>query len=107
VIYKRGDEMEADGFSKPYDPAKHKPFATQLLGSQKSVNGWALTGVHNNKSEDADKNERRKRSNEEGGEQKVASAGASIVGASILPDSDGSKQQKATLSEKGRFKREV
>jgi len=55
----------------------------------------SLNGVHNNKSEDADKNERRKRSNEEGGEQKVASAGASIVGASILPDSDGSKQQKA------------
>jgi hypothetical protein len=86
VIYKRGDEMEADGFSKPYDPAKHKPFATRLLGSQKSVNGWALNGVHNNKSEDA----RKKKSNEEGGEQKVAS-----VGASILPDSGGSEQQKA------------
>jgi hypothetical protein len=91
VIYKRGDEMEADGFSKPYDPAKHKPFATRLLGSQKSVNGWALNGVHNNKSEDTGK----KKGNKEGGEQKVASVGASIVGASILPDSGGSKQQKA------------
>ena len=24
--------MEADGFSKPYDPAKHKPFAAMIQG---------------------------------------------------------------------------
>jgi hypothetical protein len=40
--------MEADGFSKPYDPVKYKPFAIKLLGVQKSVNGWALTNIHNN-----------------------------------------------------------
>jgi len=93
VIYKRGEEMEADGFSKPYDPAKHKPFATQLLGTQKSINGWALNGVHNNKSEDKDRSEKRNRSEEESGEQKGQRV--ANVRASILPDSGGSKQQKA------------
>ncbi len=42
VVCKKGEEMETDGFSKPYDPVKHKPFAIKLLGVQKSVNGWAL-----------------------------------------------------------------
>ena len=42
VIYKKGEEMLADGMSKPYDPVKHKPFALELLGGQESVNGWAL-----------------------------------------------------------------
>jgi hypothetical protein len=27
----RGEEMEADGFSKPYDPTDHKKFVMQLL----------------------------------------------------------------------------
>jgi hypothetical protein len=31
VIYKRAEEMEADGFSKPYDPAKQKPFTKLML----------------------------------------------------------------------------
>jgi hypothetical protein len=32
VVYKSADLMEADGFSKPYDPAKHKPFAAMIQG---------------------------------------------------------------------------
>ena len=57
--------MEADGFSKPYDPAKHKPFAIQLLGTQKSVNGWALNGIHNNKSKEKNKSEEKNKREEE------------------------------------------
>jgi hypothetical protein len=30
--YKSAEGMEADGFSKPYDPAKHKPFAAMIQG---------------------------------------------------------------------------
>jgi hypothetical protein len=83
VVYKKGEEMEADGFSKPYDPVKHKPFAIQLLGTQKSVNGWALNGIHNNKSEEENKN----------GEQKERRVANKKV--SFLPDSGESEQQKA------------
>jgi hypothetical protein len=32
VEYKRAEEMVADGFSKPYDPATHKPFAAIIQG---------------------------------------------------------------------------
>jgi ribosomal protein L7Ae-like RNA K-turn-binding protein len=32
VVYKSAEGMEADGFSKPYDPAKHKPFAAMIQG---------------------------------------------------------------------------
>jgi hypothetical protein len=43
VIYKRAEEMEADGFSKPYDPAKQKPFTKLMLGEKaNAVNRWAL-----------------------------------------------------------------
>jgi hypothetical protein len=52
-----------------------------------------LNGVHNNKSEDKDRSEKKNRSEEESGElkgQRVAK-----VRASILPNSGGSKQQKA------------
>jgi hypothetical protein len=87
VIYKKGEEMEADGFSKPYDTAKHKPFAIQWLGTQKLVNGWALNGIHNNKSKEKNKSE--KESGEQKG-QRVAN-----MRASILPDSGESEQQKA------------
>jgi hypothetical protein len=57
VIYKKGDEMLADGFSKPYDPVKHKPFAIELMGIQKSVNGWALEDMK--KSDESDQNKRK------------------------------------------------
>ena len=30
VIYQSVEGMEADGFSKPYDPAKHAPFAALI-----------------------------------------------------------------------------
>jgi hypothetical protein len=43
VIYKRAEEMEADGFSKPYDPAKQKPFTKIMLGEKaNAVKRWAL-----------------------------------------------------------------
>ncbi len=32
VEYKRAEEMLADGFSKPYDPAAHKAFAQIIQG---------------------------------------------------------------------------
>jgi len=65
VIYKKEEEMEADGFIKPYDLAKHKPFAIQLLGTQTSVNGWALNGIHNNKSKEKNKSEEKNKREEE------------------------------------------
>jgi hypothetical protein len=37
--------MEADGFSKPYDPADHKKFAMKLVMSVNGDNGWALSKV--------------------------------------------------------------
>jgi len=43
VIYKRADDMEADGFLKPYDPVKQKPFTKLMLGDKgNAVNRWAL-----------------------------------------------------------------
>jgi hypothetical protein len=43
VVYKRAEEMEADGFSKPYDPSKHKPFTRMIMGTKvNAVNRWAL-----------------------------------------------------------------
>jgi hypothetical protein len=57
VVYKKGDEMLADGFSKPYDPVKYKPFAIELMGTQKSVNGWALENMK--KSNEGDQNKRK------------------------------------------------
>jgi hypothetical protein len=30
VVYKCAEGMEADGFSKPYNPAKHRPFAAMI-----------------------------------------------------------------------------
>ncbi len=43
MLYTKGKDMQADGFSKPYNPVKHKPFAKLILGEDKnSVNRWAL-----------------------------------------------------------------
>jgi hypothetical protein len=56
VVYKKGDEMLADGFSKPYDPVKHKPFAIEFMGTQKLVNGWALEDMK--KSDEGNQNKR-------------------------------------------------
>jgi len=53
----------------------------------------ALNGVHSNKSEDEDRSEKKKKSEEKSGEQKGQKV--ANVRASILPDSGGSKQQKA------------
>ncbi len=38
-----GENMIADGFSKPYDPAEHKRFKTVLMPSVNGDNGWALS----------------------------------------------------------------
>jgi hypothetical protein len=32
IVYLRGADMIADGFSKPYDPAEHKVFARSIQG---------------------------------------------------------------------------
>jgi hypothetical protein len=43
VVFKRAEEMEADGFLKPYDPSKHKPFSKMIMGTKvNAVNRWAL-----------------------------------------------------------------
>jgi hypothetical protein len=43
VVFKRAEEMEADGFLKPYDPAKHKPFSKMIMETKvNAVNRWAL-----------------------------------------------------------------
>jgi hypothetical protein len=36
VEYERAEEMVADGFSKPYDPAAHKAFAMIIQGEGES-----------------------------------------------------------------------
>jgi len=41
VKYIRGEDMSADGFSKPYDPADHGRFKTKLMPSVNGDNGWA------------------------------------------------------------------
>jgi hypothetical protein len=45
VKYIRGEDMDADGFSKPYDPADHKKFKEKLMPSVNGDNGWALSKV--------------------------------------------------------------
>jgi hypothetical protein len=45
VKYIRGEDMGADGFSKPYDPADHGRFKTKLMPSVNGDNGWALSKV--------------------------------------------------------------
>jgi len=32
IVHVSAEEMKADGFSKPYDPAEHKPFAEMIQG---------------------------------------------------------------------------
>jgi len=65
VVYKKVDDMLADGFSKPYDPVNHKPFAIELVGTQKSVNRWALEDMMKSdlkdtkKSDEGDQNKRK------------------------------------------------
>jgi hypothetical protein len=43
VKHIRAEKMEADGFSKPYDPAEHKKFAAKLVVRVNGDNGWALS----------------------------------------------------------------
>ncbi len=38
-----GENMIADGFSKPYDPAEHRKFKGVLMPSVNGDNGWALS----------------------------------------------------------------
>jgi len=45
VKYIRGEDMDADGFSKPYDLAEHKKFKTKLMLSVNGDNRWALSKV--------------------------------------------------------------
>jgi hypothetical protein len=55
VVFKRAEEMEADGFSKPYDPSKHKLFSKMILGTKvNAVNRWALH-LENNGEENHEK----------------------------------------------------
>jgi hypothetical protein len=43
VIYTKARDMQADGFSKPYEPAKQGPFSKLILGKDvNKVNRWAL-----------------------------------------------------------------
>jgi hypothetical protein len=50
VVFKRAEEMEADGFLKPYDPSKHKPFSKMIMGTKvNAVNRWALHLEQNGK----------------------------------------------------------
>jgi len=37
------EKMEADGFSKPYNPAEHKKFAEKLVVCINGDNEWALS----------------------------------------------------------------
>jgi hypothetical protein len=39
------EDMEADGFSKPYVPVDHKKFAIKLVMRTNGDNGWALSKV--------------------------------------------------------------
>jgi len=45
VKHIREEDMVADGFSKPYDPAEHKKFKSILMPSVNGDNGWALSAV--------------------------------------------------------------
>ncbi len=45
VKYIRGEDMDADGFSKPYDPAEYEKFKNKLMLSVNGDNGWALNKV--------------------------------------------------------------
>jgi hypothetical protein len=50
VVYQSTEEMEADGFCKPYDPAKHIPFARLIQGEDNKVSqqvGAMQNGVEN------------------------------------------------------------
>jgi hypothetical protein len=40
-----GEDMIADGFSKPYDPAEHRKLKSILMPSVNGDNGWALSKV--------------------------------------------------------------
>jgi len=43
VIYSKAKDMQADGFSKPYEPAKQGPFSKLILGKDvNKVDRWAL-----------------------------------------------------------------
>jgi hypothetical protein len=56
VVFKRAEEMEADGFSKPYDPSKHKPILKMIMGTKvNAVNRWALH-LERNSEENNEKN---------------------------------------------------
>jgi len=43
VIHCKAKDMQADGFSKPYEPAKQGPFSTLILGKDvNKIDRWAL-----------------------------------------------------------------
>jgi len=50
VIYAKAKEMQADGFSKPYEPTKQEQFSKLVLGKDiNKVNRWALQLVTSEK----------------------------------------------------------
>jgi len=61
VVFKRAEEMEADGFPKPYDLSVHKPFLKMIMGTKvNAVNRWALHLEQN-----GEKNDKKERINGE------------------------------------------
>jgi hypothetical protein len=43
VIYCKAKDMQADGFTKPYEPVKQGPFSMLILGKDvNKVDRWAL-----------------------------------------------------------------
>ena len=52
--------VEADGFSKPYDPAKHKPFAAMIQGESKA--GQQVGAVQNRERSQVKSQERSQKS---------------------------------------------
>jgi hypothetical protein len=60
VIYAKAREMQADSFSKPYEPAKQGPFSKLILGKDiNKVNRWVA--VRNKREKERAENERLKR----------------------------------------------
>jgi len=61
VIYKRAEDMDADGFSKLYDSAKQKPFTKLMLGEKANVvNRWALNVKEESEEDSENTSERAK-----------------------------------------------
>lgn len=70
VVYKSTKGMEADGFSKPYDPTKHVPFAKLIQGEDLKVRqqvGARKNGKKNSKEElNTDESEEKKLNTKKG-----------------------------------------